>query len=141
MDFIAEAVNVLGTRDTEGHRTYHVFNPHDDGISLDTFVDWLTEAGHRLTRVEDYDEWRDRFEAALHDLPEAVRRHSLLPLLHAYRTPAEPAGAPPAPLFRQAVREGKVGASGDVPQITRELVLKYVSDLRQLGLLEGGQSS
>ncbi|MFD4635963.1 carboxylic acid reductase [Lentzea sp. NPDC058436] len=137
VDFIAEAVSVLGTRDTEGYRTYHVFNPHDDGISLDTFVDWLVEAGHPLTRVYDYDEWRRRFEFAVRDLPDAPRQHSLLPLLHAYRTPAEPKGADASLTrrFREAVREEKIGESGDIPRITRELVLKYVSDLRQLRLL------
>ncbi|GHH42434.1 oxidoreductase [Lentzea cavernae] len=137
VDFIAEAMGVLGTRDAEGYRTYHVFNPHDDGISLDTFVDWLVEAGKPITRVADYDEWRQRFESALRDLPDALRQQSLLPLLHAYRTPAEPAGDGTSLTrqFREAVREEKVGESGDIPHITRELVLKYVSDLRQLRLL------
>ncbi|MFD4668724.1 carboxylic acid reductase [Lentzea sp. NPDC058450] len=137
VDFIAEAVSVLGTRETEGYRTYHVFNPHDDGISLDTFVDWLVEAGHRITRVEDYEEWHRRFESALRDLPDAQRQHSLLPLLHSYRAPADPAGDDESLTrrFRDAVREAKIGESGEVPHITRELVLKYVSDLRQLRVL------
>ncbi|WP_245743512.1 carboxylic acid reductase [Lentzea fradiae] len=137
VDFIAEAVNVLGTREVEGHRTYHVFNPHDDGISLDTFVDWLVEAGHPITRIEDYDEWFRRFESALRELPESLRQHSLLPLLHSYRTPAEPEGDDAARprQFREAVRQEKLGESGEIPGITRELVLKYVSDLRQLRLL------
>ncbi|WP_394619400.1 carboxylic acid reductase [Lentzea sp. JNUCC 0626] len=137
VDFIAEAVSVLGTRETEGYRTYHAFNPHDDGISLDTFVDWLVEAGHPITRVEDHEEWHRRFESALRDLPDAQRQHSLLPLLHNYRTPADPVGddASLSRRFREAVREAKIGQSGDVPHITRELVLKYVSDLRQLRLL------
>ncbi|HEX7309405.1 carboxylic acid reductase [Lentzea sp.] len=137
VDFIAEAVNVLGTRDVEGHRTYHVFNPHDDGISLDTFVDWLAEAGTPITRIDDYDEWRRRFESALRDLPDALRQASLLPLLHAYRTPADPAGDGEALTrqFREAVQQEKLGEAGEIPHITRELVLKYVSDLRQLGLL------
>jgi fatty acid CoA ligase FadD9 len=137
VDFIAEAVGTLGTRDTADYRTYHVFNPHDDAISLDTFVDWLVEAGHPITRVDDYDEWRRRFEFALRDLPDAPRQHSLLPLLHAYRTPAEALSvdASLTRRFREAVREEKIGESGDIPHITRELVLKYVSDLRQLRIL------
>ncbi|MFJ4743967.1 hypothetical protein [Streptomyces sp. NPDC088775] len=53
VDFTARAVASLGDDAREGHRTYDVVNPHEDGISLDTFVDWPTAAGHPLTRVHD----------------------------------------------------------------------------------------
>ncbi|HEX7304515.1 carboxylic acid reductase [Lentzea sp.] len=136
-DFTAEAVDTLGMRNTEGYRTYHVLNPHDDGISLDTFVDWLIEAGHDLKRIADYDDWLDRFETALRDLPEARRQHSLLPVLNAYRQPAEPMreGAAAAAEFREAVREAKIGEDGGIPHLGRDLIVKYVADLEQLDLL------
>ena len=35
VDFIAEAIATLGARAVEGFETYHVMNPHDDGIGLD----------------------------------------------------------------------------------------------------------
>ena len=35
-------------------RTYNVLNTHDDGISLDTFVDWLIAAGITIERIDDY---------------------------------------------------------------------------------------
>lgn len=44
VDFTATAVTTLGAR-SDGYRTYNLLNPHDDGISLDTYVDWLIEAG------------------------------------------------------------------------------------------------
>jgi fatty acid CoA ligase FadD9 len=47
-----------------------VENPHDDGISLDTFVDWLVDAGHEIQRIGDYNEWLTRFETTLKALPE-----------------------------------------------------------------------
>ncbi|MFJ1622484.1 hypothetical protein ACIODX_19265 [Streptomyces sp. NPDC088190] len=53
VDFTVRAVASLGDDAREGHRTYDVVNPHEDGISLDTFVDWPTAAGHPLTRVHD----------------------------------------------------------------------------------------
>ncbi|MFE7541032.1 hypothetical protein [Streptomyces platensis] len=52
MDFTARAITSLGDDAREGHRTYNMVNPHEDGISLDTFVDWLMTAGHPLTRAE-----------------------------------------------------------------------------------------
>jgi fatty acid CoA ligase FadD9 len=35
---------------------FDVMNPHDDGVSLDVFVDWLIEAGHAVHRIDDYAE-------------------------------------------------------------------------------------
>ncbi|MFI5774583.1 thioester reductase domain-containing protein [Streptomyces sp. NPDC051658] len=84
VDFTARAITSLGDDAREGYRTYNVVNPHDDGISLDTVVDWLLAAGHPLTRVQDHAEWIDRFETALRGLPDRQRQHSLLPLLHAF---------------------------------------------------------
>lgn len=40
-------------------------NPHDDGVSLDVFVDWVIDAGHVIHRIDDYDNWLGRFETAL----------------------------------------------------------------------------
>ncbi|KAA9157338.1 carboxylic acid reductase [Amycolatopsis acidicola] len=136
-DFSAEAVNTIGARHTEGYRTYHVLNPHADEISLDTFVDWLVEAGYPVDRVEDYQDWLRRFEKALRELPEAQRRNSLLPLLHAYEQPAEPlrGGVAPATEFRKTVQADKIGAEGDIPHLDAELIVKYITDLEQLGLL------
>lgn len=137
VDFTAEAVNTIGTRNTQGYHTYHALNPHEDGISLDTFVDWLIEAGHRIDRLEDYSEWFRQFGDALRKLPEPQRRNTLLPLLHSYERPAEPvrAGIAPAEEFRKAVRAAKIASLGDIPHITKELIRKYSDDLRALGLV------
>src|SRR5262249_44590142 len=89
-DFTAESITVLGPRVASGFETFDVLNPHDDGISLDEFVDWLIEAGHPIERIEDHGEWFRRFEAAVRALPERQRQHSLLPLLHAYQQPETP---------------------------------------------------
>ena len=48
-------------------------NPHDDGIGLDEYVDWLIEAGYPIERIDDFDEWLVRFEAALRALPMRQR--------------------------------------------------------------------
>ena len=58
--FVAEAIATLGAQVRDGFRTYHVMNPHDDGIGLDEYVDWLIEAGYPMQRIEDFEEWLQR---------------------------------------------------------------------------------
>ncbi|MGW4242867.1 carboxylic acid reductase, partial [Nocardia sp. NPDC004722] len=136
-DFTAAAITTLGARVTEGFETYDVLNPHDDGISLDEFVDWLIESGHPIDRIEDYGDWFTRFDTALRSLPEQQRTASVQPLLHAYRRPGLPIPGSilPAKRFQAAVQHAKLGPNGDIPHLTRELIDKYVTDLRLRGLL------
>jgi fatty acid CoA ligase FadD9 len=137
VDFLAEAVDTLGARNFAEYLTYNMVNPHDDGISLDTFVDWLTAAGLPIRRIGDYKDWFTRFATALRSLPEAQRHDSALPVLHAYQSPDEPVGGSiiPNPRFQDDVREARVGGDGQIPHLAVELIAKYVSDLRQLGVL------
>ncbi|OEU87520.1 oxidoreductase [Streptomyces abyssalis] len=136
-DFTAEAVTSIGERTTDGFHTYNVVNPHDDGVSLDTFVDWLAESGQRIQHIEGHAEWFARFETALRGLPAEQRRHSLLPLLDAFREPMTPvAGAGvPADRFGAAVRDAGVGGDGGIPVLPPSLIAKYTDDLRHFGLL------
>ncbi|MGE2728026.1 carboxylic acid reductase [Mycolicibacterium vaccae] len=141
VEFVAEAISTLGAAvaaDSEtGFETYHVMNPYDDGIGLDVFVDWLIEAGYPVRRVGDYATWLHRFTAAIHALPERKRQSSLLPLLHNYQHPEIPVRGCVAPTdrFRTAVQEAKIGPDKDIPHLTREVIVKYVTDLELLGLL------
>ncbi|MGY0499164.1 carboxylic acid reductase [Nocardia sp. FBN12] len=137
-DFVATAITELGAAATSGYRTYDVLNPHDDGISLDVFVDWLIEAGHHIDRVDNYDTWFARFETALRALPAAQRKHTLLPLLDAYRKPGRPlpGSALPAAGFHAAVRAAQLGPGNDIPHLPADLIAKYVRDLTLLGLVE-----
>jgi fatty acid CoA ligase FadD9 len=137
VDFIAEAVTILGKHVTDGFRSFDVMNPYDDGISLDVFVDWLNLAGHKIERIDDYNDWLARFETALTGLPEKQRQQSVLPLLHAYSRPERPlaGAAAPTEVFHAAVRAAKVGHEKDIPHLSAELINKYVTDLRSLGLL------
>ncbi|MEV6281329.1 carboxylic acid reductase [Kribbella sp. NPDC051770] len=138
VDFVAQAVSTLGARDPGGFTTFHVVNPHDDGRGLDEYVDWLTEAGHRITRVPAYDEWLDHFETALQALPDRERHASVLPLLHAYRHPwpAQRGALVPSNRFETAVRAAHLGDDREIPPVTPELIRKYITDLRYLGLLD-----
>ncbi len=136
-DFTAAAVTVLGAEHASGFTSFDVLNPHRDGIGLDTFIDWLIASGRRISRIDDYADWFTRFETALRALPERQRRHSVLPLLHAFRRPAPPVPGSvlPADGFRAAVRAAGIGPDHDIPHLTRELIGKYVRDLTAAGLL------
>lgn len=135
--FIAEAIVSLGARAGTGFHTYHVMNPYDDGISLDTYVDWLIDAGHPIQRIPEYDTWLRRFETAVRALPERQRRYSLLPLLDNYRKPQRAVRGSIAPTarFRAAVRHAEIGPERDIPHVTPEIIVKYTTDLQLLGLL------
>jgi fatty acid CoA ligase FadD9 len=140
VEFIAEAISTLGAQTADEFDTYHVMNPYDDGIGMDEFVDWLIDpavAGCSIQRISDYGEWLPRFETSLRGLPEKQRNASLLPLLHNYQKPLVPISGSMAPTdrFRAAVQDAKVGPDKDIPHITPQIIAKYVSDLRLLGLL------
>ncbi|WP_432150467.1 carboxylic acid reductase [Streptomyces sp. bgisy029] len=134
VDFTAEAVVTLGGEARAGYRTYSLVNPHDDGISLDTFVDWLNEAGHRIDRVEDYDDWLARFATALRAAPEAQRTHSILPLLDAHRTPESVVNgsAIPSARFQAAAKEARLARTGAIPRLSPAFIRKYADDLAHL---------
>ncbi|QNI05127.1 AMP-binding protein [Mycobacterium kubicae] len=140
-DFVAESVTTLGEDSAEAgmYRSFDVMNPHDDGVSLDVFVDWLIAAGHDIRRIDDYDQWRGRFETALRALPDKQRQYSVLPLLEAYRQPERPLRGAPAPtdVFRAAVQAAKIGPDQDIPHLSPALIDKYVADLQLVGLIEG----
>ncbi len=138
VEFIAEAIDTLGAHVTDGFETYHVMNPpYDDGIGLDEFVDWLIEAGYPIQRISEYGAWLQRFETAMRALPDRQRQGSLLPLLHNYQHPERPIRGSIAPTdrFRAAVQDAKIGPDKDIPHISPEVIVKYITDLQLLGLL------
>jgi fatty acid CoA ligase FadD9 len=137
VDFIAKAITTLGSGTTKGYLTYNIVNPHEDGVSLDTIVDWLIAAGHSISRIDDYDEWFARFETALRALPQERKQYSLLPLLHVYAQPTEPIKGSefPADRFRAAVDQAAIENDHEIPHITSTLINKYTEDLARLDLL------
>jgi fatty acid CoA ligase FadD9 len=137
VDFVAAAITMIGTRVTAGYHSFDVMNPHDDGASLDVFVDWLIQAGNNIRRINDYNEWLSRFQTALMGLPEPQRQHSVLPLLDAFRKPDKPirGAAAPTDAFRAEVLAVRAGPDKEIPHISAELIGKYATDQRQLRLL------
>ena len=136
-DFTAAAIDAIGAAVTSGHHTYNVVNPHDDGVSLDTFVDWLVEDGHAVERIADHAEWVTRFREALAALPDEDRARSVLPLMHAFAVPEAPhaGSAIPAEGFAAAVRRVRPLGSPTIPSLDHALIAKVADDLAFLRLL------
>jgi thioester reductase-like protein len=141
VEFVAEAIAALGAQVLDGFETYHVMNPHDDGIGVDEYVDWLIEAGYPIQRIGDFGQWVQGFETALRALPDRQRQHSVLWMLSLRNSndlqPPEPSRGSLAPTdrFRAAVQEAKIGPDNDIPHVSAPIILKYVTDLQLLELL------
>ena len=134
VDFVAAAMRQIGARGDEAFRTYNVVNMHDDGISLDTMIDWMIDAGYDLTRVEDYGEWLRRFEERLRNLPDEQRQHSCLNIMGRLLRPS-PAHPPQTrcAAFRAAVRE--IAAGPDVPHLGEDYIGKCLKDMQLLDVI------
>lgn len=133
VDFLADSITAIGAGDPQGHNVYNLSSPHDDGISLDTIVDWMAESGVPIERIDRYDEWLARFETAMRGLPEEQRQGSMLAILDPYRRPQFAAAQSnlPAENFRSATD----AAGYPIPHLSEALIKKYVADLRHLNLL------
>ena len=135
VDFLANAIAAIGPQHGSSFDTYNTTNPHDDGISLDTFVDWIVAAGYPVDRIDDYPTWLARFETAMRALPERQRAQSVLTVLDVYREPMTAiAGSPvPGERFQTAVH----GSGRAIPHLSKQLIEKYLVDLERLGVLSG----
>jgi fatty acid CoA ligase FadD9 len=134
VDFLAHIITEIGARDIEGFHNYNLSAGTGGGVvSLDDFVDWMTEAGCAIERIGDYDEWLSRFETALRLLPEEQRHHSMLALLGPYRQP-QPAGVK-SMLKSDRFQASVMALGSNVPSVSAALIQKYVADLRGLALL------
>jgi fatty acid CoA ligase FadD9 len=134
--FLADAIAAIGPQYGSSFDTYNTTNPHDDGISLDTFVDWIIAAGYAIEKIDDYATWLSRFETAMRALPERQRAQSVLAVLDVYREPMlAVAGSPvPGAHFQAAVEH----AGRAIPHITQQLIERYLADLERIGVLSPG---
>ncbi|HMO67207.1 MAG TPA: hypothetical protein PKE25_00810, partial [Novosphingobium sp.] len=133
VDFLADAITAIGAGAQPGFASYNLANPHDDGVSLDNFVDWMIEAGCQIERIPSYSQWLARCETAMNALPEDQRNQSMLTILGPWRHPqtATAKGFLPVARFSAAAQ----AAGYPVRGLTPAMIHKYVADLRHLGLL------
>lgn len=138
VDFVAAALVALSSAGGRGHRTYQVSNAHwDDGVSLDTVMDWIQSAGHPLRRMEDHAAWFRAFEGRLRELPAGERQRSALPILERWAAPLPSWEREriDATQFLEQVRRLRPGGESEPPHLTEAYVHAYLADLQDLGLL------
>lgn len=134
VDFLAAVMVEIGSRPYAGFHSFNMVNDHDDGVSLDSFVDWVESAGYRVSRLDDHGEWLRRFEDKLRNLPEEARNHSSLQILGHLEHPHSAAPGPlSTTLFRETVRT--LAAGPDIPHLDEGYIHKYLADLRERGLI------
>ncbi|MDR2858461.1 MAG: thioester reductase domain-containing protein [Novosphingobium sp.] len=134
VDFLADAITGISAALPEGFRSYNLASPKPDFVGFDEFVDWMIEAGCKIERIADYDDWFRRFETALQGLPEDQRAHSLLQIIAPYRHPQHPGMGEGVACRRFA--DDAAAAGYPVPPLGAGLIHKYVTDLRHVGLLQ-----
>ena len=133
VDFLADAITAIGLHDQDGFHAYNLANPKDDGVSLDSFVDWMIEAGVVIERIPRYSDWLARFETAMATLPDEERQHSMLTLMSPYQRPQ--AATAKSFLPTQRFTASAEAAGHPLPNLAAPLIHKYVADLKGLGLL------
>lgn len=134
VDFIAEVMQQLGEETQGAFRTYNIVNMHDDGVSLDSVIDWVASAGYSVRRIAEYSDWLAEFEDRLRALPENQRQLSSLAITGGFSEPADPTPAHPSSRrFVEAVRNLRAGPL--VPQIDEAFIHKYLADMRSLDLI------
>ena len=138
VDCLAEAITAIGAAvpsgaAPSGYASYNLVNPGDEGIGLDQFVDWMIAAGCAIERLPSYGDWARRIETAMNALPDAERQHAMLAIMGPWRLPQGTGATSSLPAARFIAAANAAGVP--IPQLSADLIGKYVADLRHLGLL------
>ena len=137
VDFTANAIVRIGLdQQKNSYRSINLVNSHNDGISLDTVVDWLSELGINIRKISEYADWHQQFERKLLALPKSLQQHTSLPLIHSLSEPAEVISG--SKISSKRLQETFQAVSSDmvtVPHLSKTLIHKYLTDLQSLGLL------
>ncbi len=136
VDFVAKTMVAIAVHSQEGFTTYNFDNPHDDGISLDRIIDWITESGYQITRISDYHDWFLRFEEQLKLLPEKQRSQSSLAIIGQMRDPIPVSVHFKCDVFKEKVRQLATDPSGGIPQLSLEFIQKNLNDMIVLNMIE-----
>lgn len=135
VDVIAAAVIGVGDDYSNALTMFNIQNYHkDDGVSLDTVVDWIISAGYPILHIHDHRDWFARFEQKLAALPEDQRQHSSINVLGAVRRPYAPQeNMPDCDHFKTLVRGLSIGP--EVPHLSEAFIHKCLDDMRRLALI------
>lgn len=139
VDFLASAMQQIGSRPYSGFHSFNMVNHHDDGASLDSFVDWIASKGYPVARVDDHDDWMQRFESKLRNLPEAERQISSMNILEHFAHPHS-AGATPLKSGDFVAAIDSLSPARTIPHLTEAYIHKYLDDMEARGLLKAAET-
>ena len=135
VDVVAASVVAAGQTSDGGCRAINIHNyHHEDGCSLDAFVDWIESAGYPVHRIHDYGEWFSRFEGKLKALPEDQRKHSSIDVLGPFAQP-QSNGTEPIACHNYRALVNNWDAGRDIPHVDEAFIHKCLADIKLLGLL------
>lgn len=134
VDFLAAVMVEIGAQAYAGFSSFNMVNGHDDGVSLDSFADWIGTKGYKLSHVAPHAEWMRRFEDKLRNLPDEERTHSSINILGHFAEPHSPAASSLSGAgFVDRVRTLAVGPK--IPGLSEAYIHKYLDDLHARGLI------
>lgn len=134
VDLVARDIAAVALATRDGYATYHVVDGHvDDGVSLDSFVDWVQRAGYPLKRIDDYGSWFRIFRDRLEALPPSTRQHSALAGLEAWRRPTERDAGFDNRQLRDRLRG--LGEPAEMPHIDEATIRRYLESMVAAGLI------
>ena len=112
-----------------GFSVYNAFNYLDDDISLDTFIDYIKNAGYHIEIIDSYKQWHTQIISQVKRLPSEQRKHSINEIHDAFSKPlpAKP-HLPDSNSFKQLVRQTSNGA--DIPPLSESYFQDYLQAIR-----------
>ncbi|APR83696.1 Long-chain-fatty-acid--CoA ligase [Minicystis rosea] len=142
VDFVAQSIASVAVAIERGAgvATYHVTNPHwGDGVSLDTFVDWIRSAGYPVMRIDDYGRWYEAFQERLEALPAAQKQRSPLPIIQQWARPARSDQRFDTTELQARLRalaaRPKAKVDAVFPQLTEAYMHKYLEDMMAVHII------
>jgi len=135
-DFVSASIQQIAASASSGFSNFNVINTNaDDGISLDTIVDWVESAGYRIDRIDDHGEWHRRLTEKLNQLPEEQKQKTSINILHSFAAPHDPRPERlQADRYQAAVKDVAVGP--EVAGLSEAFIHKYLDDMVALGLID-----
>jgi fatty acid CoA ligase FadD9 len=90
VDFAARSIAAIARATEPGASVFHVVaGRKSEGVSLDTLVDWVAQAGYPVKRMVDHAAWIRAFQERLGGLREEDQQRSTLPILRMWERPIE----------------------------------------------------
>ncbi len=132
VDIVASSVVNVRQAGDEGVTMMNIHNYNEEAhFSLDSIVDYISEAGYPIEKITDYQDWYRRFSERLHTLPENDKQKSALDLLAAFKHPQ--LEHPNRTFNNFSVLINKI--EGEIPHLERSYISKILEDMALIGLL------